>query len=284
MDKIKSVETPDLGSSLVLSDSTDKNRMTSLEIAEITGKQHAHVMRDIRKLLEQGVSQSNFGLAKYTDKQGKPREMYSLTPKGCLILASGYDALLRERIINRLEQLEKSMTMQPSYQIEDPIARAEAWIAEQKEKKMLKEKRAQQTSSMTRDEIVKSRVRTLNTAEKKRILSRLFPNGYIVRKDDEENELTLAGYTEECQLLEVNFSLFDSRIEIDYLYLKGQKDKWKCISNLINKALGKHNNHSKRQTRFDYDNDSYYFVMEINDHRFLICVNDNNYQFNDIAV
>lgn len=288
MDKIKSVETPDLGSSLVLSDSTDKNRMTSLEIAEITGKQHAHVMRDIRKLLEQGVSESNFGLSsrKQLQPKGGYKEInyYSLTPKGCLILASGYDALLRERIINRLEQLEKSMTVQPSYQIEDPIARAEAWIAEQKEKKMLKEKRAQQTSSMTRDEIVKSRVRTLNTAEKKRILSRLFPNGYIVRKDDEENELTLAGYTEECQLLEVNFSLFDSRIEIDYLYLKGQKDKWKCISNLINKALGKHNNHSKRQTRFDYDNDSYYFVMEINDHRFLICVNDNNYQFNDIAV
>lgn len=278
MDKIKSVETPDLGSSLVLSDSTDKNRMTSLEIAEITGKQHAHVMRDIRKLLEQGVSQSNFGLAKYTDKQGKPREMYSLTPKGCLILASGYDALLRERIINRLEQLEKSMTVQPSCQIEDPIARAEAWIAEQKEKKMLKEKRAQQTSSMTRDEILKSRVRTLNTAEKKRILSRLFPNGYIVRKDDEENEITLAGYTEECQLLEVNFSLFDSRIEIDYLYSKDQKDKWKCISNLINKAFGKNNNHSKRQTRFDYDNDSYYFVMEINVHRFLIAINDNDYQ------
>lgn len=278
MDKIKSVETPDLGSSLVLSDSTDKNRMTSLEIAEITGKQHAHVMRDIRKLLEQGVSQSNFGLAKYTDKQGKPREMYSLTPKGCLILASGYDALLRERIINRLEQLEKSMTVQPSYQIEDHIARAEAWIAEQKEKKMLKEKRAQQTSSMTRDEILKSRVRTLNTAEKKRILSRLFPNGYIVRKDDEENEITLAGYTEECQLLEVNFSLFDSRIEIDYLYSKDQKDKWKCISNLINKAFDKNNNHSKRQTRFDYDNDSYYFVMEINVHRFLIAINDNDYQ------
>lgn len=278
MDKIKSVETPDLGNSLVLSDSTDKNRMTSLEIAEITGKQHAHVMRDIRKILEQGVSQSNFGLAKYTDKQGKPREMYSLTPKGCLILASGYDALLRERIINRLEQLEKNMTVQPSYKIEDPIARAEAWIAEQKEKKMLEEKRAQQTSGMTRDEIVKSRVRTLNTAEKKRILSRLFPNGYIVRKDDEENELTLAGYTEECQLLEVNFSLFDSRIEIDYLCSKGIRDKWKCISNLINKAFDKHNNHSKRQTRFDYDNDSYYFVMEINDHRFLIAINDNDYQ------
>lgn len=149
MDKIKSVETPDLGSSLILSDSTDKNRMTSLEIAEVTGKQHAHVMRDIRKLLEQGVSESNFGLSsrKQLQPKGGYKEInfYSLTPKGCLILASGYDALLRERIINRLEQLEKSMTVQPSYQIEDPIARAEAWIAEQKEKKMLEEKTAQQT-------------------------------------------------------------------------------------------------------------------------------------------
>ena len=32
--------------------------------------------------------------------------MYQLTKKGCLILASGYDALLREKIINRWEELE----------------------------------------------------------------------------------------------------------------------------------------------------------------------------------
>lgn len=37
--------------------------MTSLEIAEVTGKQHAHIMRDIRKLLSQGVTASNFGLS-----------------------------------------------------------------------------------------------------------------------------------------------------------------------------------------------------------------------------
>ncbi len=30
--------------------------MTSLEIAEITGKKHAHVMRDIRLLIWQGVN------------------------------------------------------------------------------------------------------------------------------------------------------------------------------------------------------------------------------------
>lgn len=45
-----------------------KETMTSLEIAELTGKQHQHVMRDVRALLDQGVDASNFGLTSYTDK------------------------------------------------------------------------------------------------------------------------------------------------------------------------------------------------------------------------
>lgn len=80
--------------------------MTSLEIAEVTGKNHAHVMRDIRALLDQGVAKSNFGLGSYKDKNKQERPCYELTWKGCLILASGYDACLREKIINRWEELE----------------------------------------------------------------------------------------------------------------------------------------------------------------------------------
>lgn len=72
-------------------------------LAEVTGKQHAHVMRDIRNLLSQGVAESNFGLGSYTDDNGQERPLFNLTPKGCLILASGYDAVLREKIIDRLE-------------------------------------------------------------------------------------------------------------------------------------------------------------------------------------
>lgn len=84
-----------------------KNKtMSSLEIAKLTSKQHAHVMRDIRNLLSQGVAESNFGLAEYSDNQGKPRPCFNLTKKGCLILASGYDAVLREKIIDRWESLE----------------------------------------------------------------------------------------------------------------------------------------------------------------------------------
>ena len=80
--------------------------MSSVAIAQVTGKQHRHVMRDIRELLEQGVNQSNFGLVEYTDAKGEKRPCYQLTRKGCLILASGYNALLREKIIDRLEELE----------------------------------------------------------------------------------------------------------------------------------------------------------------------------------
>lgn len=86
--------------------SEHKEIMTSLEIAEVTGKQHAHIMRDIRTLLDQGVAESNFGLGSYKDKNNQERPCYELTKKGCLILASGYDALLREKIINRWEELE----------------------------------------------------------------------------------------------------------------------------------------------------------------------------------
>lgn len=80
--------------------------MSSLDVAELTGKNHKDVMRDIRSLLHQGVNGRNFALVDYHDKKGEVRPCYNLTPKGCLILASGYDALLREKIINRLEELE----------------------------------------------------------------------------------------------------------------------------------------------------------------------------------
>ena len=111
--------------------------MTSLEIAEITGKKHTHVMRDIRSLLEQGVNESNFGLVEYKDKKGEKRPMYSLTPKGCLILASGYDAVLREKIIDRLEVLEKKNVPQV------PQSFSEALLLAAKQQQEIEEKQKQ---------------------------------------------------------------------------------------------------------------------------------------------
>lgn len=86
--------------------------MTSLEVAELTGKEHKNVLRDIRNLLEQGVQQLNFEpsfiIKELSNGGSKEIPIFNLTKKGCLILASGYDALLREKIINRWEELELS--------------------------------------------------------------------------------------------------------------------------------------------------------------------------------
>lgn len=85
--------------------------MTSLQIAEVTGKQHSHVMRDIRNIIKGGASESNFGLSSYKQEQPnggtKDVPMFNLTPKGCLILASGYDVVLREKIIDKLEEYQQ---------------------------------------------------------------------------------------------------------------------------------------------------------------------------------
>ena len=67
-----------------------KETMSSLEIAELTGKRHDAILRDIRNLLNQGVNAHNFVEVEYTDKKGEKRPCYELTKKGCLILASGY--------------------------------------------------------------------------------------------------------------------------------------------------------------------------------------------------
>lgn len=91
-----------------------KRTMTSLQIAEITGKTHSNVMRDIRNILEQLEEKHkfNFELMFKITKLGNNAERkdpyYLLTKKDCLLLASGYDANLRAKIINRWEELEEN--------------------------------------------------------------------------------------------------------------------------------------------------------------------------------
>ena len=91
---------------IMLTPSVNKDGMTSLEVSEVTGRPHANVLRDIRNILEQGVNKINFEFISYTDSMNREKPMYRLTPKGCLILASGYNAVLREKIIDRLFELE----------------------------------------------------------------------------------------------------------------------------------------------------------------------------------
>lgn len=130
--------------------------MTSLQIAEVTGKRHDAVLRDIRNILSNGAGAHNFVEATYEDKQGKERPMFNLTPKGCLILASGYDVILREKIIDKLEEYQQkertTMTTLPDFT--NPAEAARAW-AEQYEQRQIECKRAeeaeQQVLSLTQE-------------------------------------------------------------------------------------------------------------------------------------
>lgn len=75
-----------------------KETITSLEIAEVTGKEHKIVLRDIRNLIDnlKDINGYKFVLVEYQDKKGEMRPMHELGKKECLLLASGYDVVNRK--------------------------------------------------------------------------------------------------------------------------------------------------------------------------------------------
>lgn len=82
-------------------------RMTSLEIAELTGKNHQHVVRDIRDLIEQeAISLSSFGQSTYTNSRNQQYPMYTLDFRATMTLVTGYDAKRRAIVIDRWVKLE----------------------------------------------------------------------------------------------------------------------------------------------------------------------------------
>lgn len=87
-------------------DLTTTTGMDSRNIAELTGKQHAHVCRDIQTMLaDLGEDESKFGSV-YKGGNGESRRCYILPKRECLILASGYNVVLRAKIIDRWAELE----------------------------------------------------------------------------------------------------------------------------------------------------------------------------------
>lgn len=83
-------------------------RMTSVEIADLMEKNHQHVMRDIRELVDQGaIGLSRFGQSSYLNSQNKEQPMYLLDFESTMLLITGYDANRRAKVINRWMQLER---------------------------------------------------------------------------------------------------------------------------------------------------------------------------------
>jgi phage regulator Rha-like protein len=91
-----------------------EQRMTSLEIAELTGKNHFDLMRAIRKMEDawEKVNGCKFALVDYRDAKGERRPCYSLTKTECLYIATKFNDEARARLVLRWEQLEKERIQQ----------------------------------------------------------------------------------------------------------------------------------------------------------------------------
>ena len=82
--------------------------MSSREIAEITGKKHFHVFRDISEMLIQLGEESSGYIHNWMHPQnGQEYKEYLLTKRLTECLVTGYSAILRIKVIDRLHELEK---------------------------------------------------------------------------------------------------------------------------------------------------------------------------------
>ena len=84
-------------------------RMTSIEIAEISGRNHRDLMRSIRTMETswEKVTGRKFHMGKYKDPSGRELPMYELDKDECLYIATKFNDEARAKLVLRWEELEK---------------------------------------------------------------------------------------------------------------------------------------------------------------------------------
>jgi Rha family phage regulatory protein len=99
--------------------------MSSLEIAELTGKDHFNVLRDIKCILKEAeIDQLKFE-GVYLGGNGQERRCYNLPRLECDLVVSGYSTKYRLAIIKRWHELEKQVPTLPTTYREALVALVE---------------------------------------------------------------------------------------------------------------------------------------------------------------
>jgi len=115
--------------------------MSSLEIAELTGKTHSNVLRDIRNMLEELYAIDDSKLHDY-DLKGvlvsKDSRGYisrtDLDYSHTQTLITGYSITLRKKVIDRWQELENNIVKLPDFN--NPVLAARAWADEAEAKQI----------------------------------------------------------------------------------------------------------------------------------------------------
>ena len=83
--------------------------MSSLDIAELCGKQHNDILKAIRKmeLAWVKVNGGQFSLVEYKDSKGELRPCYSLSKTETLYIATKFKDDMRAKLVLRWEELER---------------------------------------------------------------------------------------------------------------------------------------------------------------------------------
>jgi len=100
--------------------------MSSLEIAELTGKEHRNVMADIRKTLDELNVDAAMFSATYKAGRNNTYECFNLPKRETLILVSGYSVAMRAAIIDRWQELEAQELLEDERKTSRQQARLEA--------------------------------------------------------------------------------------------------------------------------------------------------------------
>lgn len=86
-------------------------KMSSREIAKLTGKQHKDVLYDCRKMFESLNLQSADFSADYQDDRGRTYQEYWLDQDLTMTLMMGYSIPLRHKVATRWRQLESGVVL-----------------------------------------------------------------------------------------------------------------------------------------------------------------------------
>lgn len=106
--------------------------MSSREIAELTGKEHDNVRRDILKIAQE--LSLTFEEKAIPSNGGRPSKVFFLDKENTLILVSGYSIKMRAAIIRRWQELE-SQVSKPSLPVPQTMGEALRLAAELWEEK-----------------------------------------------------------------------------------------------------------------------------------------------------